>query len=251
MILSDIELHGSYRDLGGTSLAQMIERERPEEHGILAEHKVAQIVADALSDRSTKLQRFKALELALSHYDGCLTSPLDQLVPRLLTEDPALTIDVVLDVWMRCPIFASPLLAPQLPITHHPERLRQMLGVVASELHEDIDDYSMPGWRPSWDHDGNSFVTKRDRAVSRRNIASTAAALGATLTRFQEMQYRTEEIPDFAAVLILDLRKARAAEAITERQLAKLQGPFLKGLHQPGRPDLLLRAQRRLAPDAK
>lgn len=251
MISSDIELHGNFRDLGRYSLAQMIERDHPQEHGLMAEHEVAQIVAEALSDRSTKLQRFKALELALSHFDGCLTSPLDQLVPRLLTEDSALTIDVVLDVWMRCPIYTSPLLAPQLPITHHPERLRQMLGVVASELHEDIDDYSTPGWQPSWDHDGNSFVTKRDRAASRRNIAATAAALGATLKRFEEMQYRTEEIPDLAAIVILDLRKARAAEAITGRQLAKLLGPFLKGLHQPARPELLPRVQRRLSPDAK
>lgn len=253
MISSDIELHGAYRDLQKFTLTQMLQRERPEEHGFVLDPETGEIVSSALSERSTKLQRYKALELALTNYDGQLASPLDQLLPRLLTEDSALTIDVVLDVWMRHPIFVAPFLLSHLQITHHPERLRQMLGAIANTVHEEINSY--------WGDDENPFNVshpetkrgraelQRGRAESRREIGSMYASLAVTLVRFQAMQYRTDEIPDFSAAVILDLTRAHAATAVTERQLHKLKGPFLDSLHQPGRIDLLHRAQRRLMPD--
>jgi hypothetical protein len=243
MSLSDYELHGAYRDLHQNTLAELLAFARPEEKPYLDGAEMDGLVQAALADGSTKLQRCKTFELALWHYNGNLASPLDQLLPRMMTEDQPLTIDIILDVWMRRPTFIVPLLVPYLETTHHPERLRQMIGACAGDLaRDDIDMLVEHVAEPA-------YGTNADRVRAKRELQSNFTAIATALRRFQSMQHRVHEIHEFASDVILDLKRALDGNAITEREYYRLQKPFLECTVQLGRQDTVRRARRGRTPE--
>lgn len=239
MVLSDFFLQGTRLDLQHVTLLNMLDRDRPKDPNYIDEPQMTQLVAEAMSEATTKSYRYKILALAIWNYNGRLSSPLDPLLQRLFTEDQSLAIDLLLDVWLRAPIEIVPRLIPYLATTHHPERLRQMIGATAHDLKEEIDVLlSDEGWPLA--------TTSKERRQDRRMLNAHFSTLGAALQRLQPLRHKTDEIPDFAAGIVLQLRRARDKGIISERECERLQAPFLVSIIQPGRPDLIELAHRRL-----
>ena len=180
---------------------------------------VHKVVDNALSANATKLERVAAFERAASIYDTGVNTPLDRLWPSMVEGDHELAIDILIDKWFQHCVIVEDFLFPHLETTHHPERLRQLLGVLAYETHESLSIAIESVENPQHGRQGlprlrSSLIEKYDH-------------IGKNLQRLVAMRYRDDEVREFAIGITVDIANAAEKSALTPRKAAKCARPFV------------------------
>lgn len=200
------------------TLLEIARRSIPHKQHFEDEDIVHNVVDSALSVNATKLERVAAFERAASIYDTGVNTPLDRLWPSMVEGDHELAIDILIDKWFQHCVIVEDFLFPHLETTHHPERLRQLLGVLASETHESLSIAIESVENPQHGRKGLPRL--------RSSLSEKYDTIGRNLQRFVAMGYRDEEVREFAIGITTEIAKATEKGALTPRQAAKCARPF-------------------------
>lgn len=177
------------------------------------------IVDSALSIDSTKLERVAAFQLAASVYCTGVNSPLDRMWPSMIEDDHELAIDILIDSWFKNHTIVDKFLLPHLQTTHHPERLRQLLGVLACESLETLGIAVESAEKPQrW--------SRKDRVELRTKSIDQYNHIAENLKRFVTMGYRADEVREFAISIKAEIEGAAAKGLFTSRQAVACARPF-------------------------
>jgi hypothetical protein len=224
------------------TLADLLRWKSKDPHLELDAADIKSRVEYALSDNATTLERLRIFQISIYHYNGTLDQRFETMFSKMMTEDQGLAIDAFIDVWSQTPIELNPRLLPFLATTQHPERLRQLLGAMGSDMKVEIDLAIDAA-------DRSEFYSTADRIKYRNTIISGYSAVADALKRFHAMRHRNDDIPEFLLEIDADLQLAHTRGVLSDRHLAKIKRTFA-GL--PGMPSrAAIRSHSRLHPEPK